>query len=750
MTADAALQEGPDRRESRSFLDWLVTEAGSREQVRAASFFPPRRAVTAAPAGFAAPLLEQLGIVPYRHQAEAFRLFAAGTDTVISTGTSSGKSLCYQLPALQVLRDGGTFLYIAPVKALAADQLGRFGDLLRRTGTAGLVAAYDGDTPARDRPGIREAAGGIVTNPDMIHHALLPHHGAWARFFSGLGLVVIDELHAYRGVFGSHVANILRRLLRVARHYGARPRVVAASATIANPEGHFLSLTGREAALIAEDGAPAAEKEFVFFEPALLGDGEPARRRSLNSEAAHLAAAFVRRGLKTIVFCNSRRSAELLQRYASTMLDGHEAARIRSYRAGYTKEDRRELERQFRDGEVTVLAATSALELGMDVGDVDAVVLAGWPGSHMALWQRSGRAGRRGQRSLALLLPASDPLDGYYLGHPDAVTEGKAEHAVADPFNPVIHPQHLACAAAELPLHQEEDLIAPGLQLGQVSGLVQRGAAFAAVRARPHRQLGIRGGGPGRIRLVDGFGTVIGETPAGSALKEVHPGAVYLHQGDSWLVAGLDLDAGQAVLLPHLADWYTQARSETHVTVTASRFSLPFGGVDTVTIGETVDSYVLKRPFSEDVLDERALDLPEQNYPTEALRIDCARVAGSVPPGLLPDALHALEHTLIGLLPAFILCERADIGGVSYPAYGPDRQPRIFIYDGHPGGAGYVAAAAFLFRDWLTAARDLLRDCRCRDGCPRCVLSPKCGNGNQYLDRFAARDLADALLASGW
>lgn len=740
---------GGGPRNGQSFLDWLVKEKDAREQVRAISFFPPRKGEYAEAAGPAAPLLASLGIRPFSHQAEAFRLFAAGSNVVVSTGTSSGKSLCYQLPALGVLRSGGTFLYLAPVKALAADQLQRFSALLEATGTAGPVAAYDGDTPVAERPGIRQTAGGIVSNPDMLHHAILPHHAGWARFLSRLELVVLDELHAYRGVFGIHVANIVRRLLRVAEHYGAAPQLLAASATVANPLEHFTSLTGREAVLVSEDGSPAAEKEFIFFEPAITGEGDPPRRRSLNSEAAALAAAFVRAGLKCLVFCNSRRSAELLRRYAAAQLDAAGAARIGSYRAGYTQEDRRDLENRFRSGELTVLTATSALELGMDVGDVDAVILAGWPGSHMALWQRIGRAGRRGQRSLAMLLPASDPLDEYYLSHPEAVTEGRAERAVADPFNPVIHPLHLACAAAELPLRQHEELVAPGLDLAMVPGLAKAGDAFVPLARRPHRRLGIRGGGPGRVRLVDGFGTLIGETPAGSALKEVHPGAVYLHQGDSWLVGSLDLAAGEAVLLPHLGEWYTQARSETDIDVLAPVLELPFGGVDRVTVTESVGSYVVKRPFSEDVLDERALDLPEQSYPTEALRIDCAAVAGSVATGLLPDALHALEHTLIGLLPAFILCERADIGGVSYSARGPAREPVIFIYDGHPGGVGYVRAGAGLFREWLGAARDLLRDCRCRDGCPRCILSPKCGNGNQYLDRFAALDLADALLA-GW
>lgn len=745
-----SLGEGGGYRRGEPFLGWLEGSPDYEGQVRAAGFFPPRTATYAEPAGRYAELLGRLGLRPYRHQADAFSLLEAGHDLMVSTATASGKSLIYQLPLLEALRSGGRFIYLAPTKALAADQLQRLRSMAGQTGTEGHIDSYDGDTKPEARRVIRGRAAGIITNPDMLHHALLPHHRKWADFFAGVRFIVLDELHSYRGVFGAHVANITRRLLRIAGHYGATPQLIATSATIGNPEEHFRNITGRTASVISEDTAPAASREFVFWEPATVRGSDPPRRRSLNGEAAGLAARFVRAGLHSLVFCNSRRAAELLRRYTTEQLEPPLQHQVESYRAGYTQEDRRIIEDAFRSGQVTLLTATSALELGMDVGSVDAVILAGWPGSHMALWQRIGRAGRRGHRSLALLIPAADPLDEYYLQHPDLILEGHVENAVADPFNEVIHPLHLACAAFELPLDPAEELVAPWVTVADVPGVQESGGRWHHYGRPPHRRLGIRGQGAGRVLLVDGFGEVIGETGAASAFSEVHPGAVYLHQGVSWLVGRLDLEAGQAVLLPHMEDWYTQPRSETDIDVLAVSDSWGFLSLNRVRVTDNVIGYAVRRLHSESPLDERLLDLPEQSWPTQALYIDCTRAAAAVSPALLPSALHALEHTLIGLLPAFVLCERADIGGVSYPAYGPEQTPGIFIYDGHPGGVGYVRAGAQQFREWLTAARDLLVSCTCRDGCPRCIYSPKCGNGNQFLDRGAARVLADALLQGDW
>lgn len=508
--------------------------------------------------------------------------------------------------------------------------------------------------------------------------------------------------------------------------------------------------------MIVEDDAPGGPKEFIVWRPPLLDGGE--RRKSANSEAAGLAAEFTRSGIRSIFFCNSRKSAELVRRYASQQLEPEEQLRIQSYRAGYTAEDRRLLESGFKNGDITTLTATSALELGMDIGGVDAVVMVGYPGSKMALWQRAGRAGRSNRRSLALLVPAADPLDEYYLNHPELLVDGPVESAVADPFNSVIHPLHLACAAAEAPLASDEDLVAPWVDLASVPGLSQTSRGFEHRGRYPHRRVSLRGTGGKVIRLKDGLGTTLGTSDLAAALRDLHPGAVYLHKGETYVVADLDLERGVARLLPHIEDYYTQPRSETDIEIIEARSRQHPAGdavlagppdgvhVGSVQVRHTVTSYVRKRYFSEAVLEERPLDLPEVSYQTQALWFEPHDLPGGPQLGDMPAALHALEHTLIQLLPAFVLCERADIGGVSYPYYPATGRSAVFIYDGYPGGVGYARAGAAVFETWLAAARDLLTRCPCQAGCPRCVLSPKCGNGNQTLDKAAALVLAQALL----
>jgi len=751
-----------------SFHAFLTQLPGYEGQVASYHFFPPRKgAVEDDYSGPFAPLLGRAGIRPYAHQARALEAVGAGRDVVVATATASGKSLSFQLPVLDALERGATSLLLYPTKALAADQLLKLRGLAAAMG-AELdevgVALYDGDTAAERRAGVRAGAGALLTNPDMLHYGILPHHAAWARFLGALEYLVLDELHAYRGVLGSHVANVVRRLLRIARGYGADPRVIAASATIGNPAEHAQRLVGRHFELIGEDRAPQGAREFVIWQPPTV-KGAPAqnggeRRRSPNSEAASLAAEFVRAGVKSIFFCNSRKGAELVRRYAVGLLGEEQAGLVESYRAGYTPEARRSLEDSFRSDAVTVLTSTSALELGIDVGGVDAVVLVGYPGSKMAMWQRSGRAGRAGGRSLTLLIPGADPLDEYYLTHPDALVDGPVEDAVADPFNDVLHPRHVVCAAAEAPLLAGDPLVAPWLELDGVEGLARLGnGAYVSLRRYPHRRVELRGGGGKRIRLKDGLGRTLGVSDLGTALRELHPGAVYLHRGEQYLVAQLDLRAGVARLLPHIEDYYTQPRSETELEVLgplpahAAQAGVlgdsPRGvHVGRVRVTNTVTGFVCKRYFSEAILDERALDLPQLSYDTQALWFEAVDLPGGPAPADLPAALHALEHCLIGLLPAFVLCERADVGGVSYPTYPGTLKPTVFIYDGHPGGVGYARAGAAVFGSWLEAAAQLLERCPCQGGCPRCVLSPKCGNGNQFLDKDAAAQLARALQAA--
>lgn len=748
-----------------SFHAFLTSLDGYAGQVAAYHFFPPRKARHApAYSGAFAAELAALGVVPYVHQAESLAAVGRGEDLVLATPTASGKSLAFQLPVLSAAAGGRSSVMLYPTKALAHDQEARLKELAARLGRPGATAAdaiasYDGDTPPERRAVVRDEASCLLTNPDMLHYGILPHHTTWAAFLARLEYVVLDELHAYRGVLGTHVANVVRRLLRLAALHGAQPTVISASATIGNPQEHAERLTGRATRVIDLDDAPRGPREFVMWRPPEVEKG--GRRRSTNGEAATLAAALARADVKSLVFCNSRKAAELIRRYTAELVGPDLAPLVQSYRAGYAPEDRRWLEAGFKGGDIRVLTATSALELGMDIGGVDAVVLAGYPGSKMALWQRSGRAGRSGESSLTLLIPAPDPLDEYYLADPDALVDGPVESAVADPFNSELHPLHVACAAAEAPLEPAESWWAPWLDLATVPGLSPRGERWVHAGRYPHRRVNVRGAGGKLIRLKDGMGRSIGTSDLATALRELHPGAVYLHMGESLLVAELDLDKGVARLLPHIGDYYTQPRSETDIDVLSvpDRTGAPpaasyeDGGlpltVGRVAVRHAVTGYVLKRPFSEAVLDERHLDLPELSYATEALWFDVEGLPGLPAAADLPAALHALEHTLIHLLPAFVLCERADVGGVSYPRYPATGSSRVFIYDGYPGGVGYARAGASVFREWLAAALELLSNCPCSNGCPRCVLSPKCGNGNQHLDKGAAAELATAMLAVG-
>lgn len=728
-----------------SYLEWLRAQPGYRDQVSFHCFFPERTdGEQPGYHGRFCPMLERLQLTPYRHQVEAFAALEAGLNVVVATPTASGKSLCYQLPALDALAGGSTALFLYPTKALAHDQLGKLQQMSRDLGLNATLACYDGDTPGEERRPIRERAGCLITNPDMLHYGILPHHGRWSRFLAKLALVVVDELHSYRGVMGTHVANILRRLLRLTHHYGAAPQVVAASATIGNPAEHAERLTGLPFVAVTQDGGPRSARELVFWRPPDLPGGL-GRRRSATGEAADLAALFARAGLKSIFFANARKVVELLRRYATGQLSAAEALKLQSYRAGYTAEDRRQIEAAFKRGDITVLTATSALELGVDVGGVDAVVLVGYPGSMTALWQRAGRAGRRGRRALTLLIPAEDPLDEYYLAHPELIVEGRAETAVADPFNSELHPLHLACAAYENPVAEEETAILG--PLGSPAGWPQfekRQGRWHYRGSYPHAKLSVRGTGGQQVVLKDGHGKRFGVADWATALRELHPGAVYLHQGEAYLVRNLDLARGVAVLLPHLEDYYTQPRSTSEIAILRREETYHGVAVGRVRVSHAVIGYVRKRYGSEAVLDEQGLELPELAYSTQALWFSPAGAAG-LTPGDLPAAMHALEHTLIGLLPAFVLCERADVGGVSYPLYPALGEPLVFIYDGYPGGVGYARAGAALFPRWLAAAQQLLSRCPCQTGCPRCILSPKCGNGNQVLDKAAARRLAEAL-----
>ena len=742
-----------------------------RPRIAAVQHLPARRADTV-PFGDDVPelLVDRLrnnGIEQlYRHQAEALDLVRAGTHTVVSTGTASGKSLCYQLPLIErLLRDDkATALYLAPTKALAHDQL----RALRSFRLPHIrAAAFDGDTPTAERDAIRRTANVLLTNPDMLHVGLLPGHRRWGDFLHRLALVIVDECHVSRGVFGSHVAAILRRLRRVCAHYGNDPATaqgptfVLASATIGNAAEHASNLTGLDVTEILRDGSPRPPVTFALWEPPLT-DADAGTRRSTLSESADLLAGLVLRGPATLTFVKSRKGAELVAAHARRLLDSDGLGdRVLAYRAGYLAEERRAVERGLIDGTLRGVAATDALELGVDVGSLDAVVIAGWPGTAASLWQQAGRAGRRGRDATVVFVAADDPLDHYLLANPDQLWGRPLEAAIVDVTNPYVLAPHLRCAAWELPLTTDEQVFEPAdiapliAEEAEAGRLRERGGRwFWAGRGSPAAAMSIRSAGGEPFSIVDATtGALIGDVDESRAYRTVHDGAVYLHQGRSWRIATLDLDQHTAVAEPYNGDEYTQPRSDTDIAVLQVRESVDWGRcrmhLGRVEVANQVLAYERRRVFSDESLGVVDLDLPRQHLVTQALWLtipnDVLAEAGLRPP-TVPGAAHAAEHAAIGLLPLFAMCDRWDIGGLSTPWHPDTGHATIFIYDGYPGGAG-IAERGYRTDDrHLRATMHAIQACRCADGCPSCVQSPKCGNGNEPLDKAGAIALLDAVL----
>ncbi|HEY2763239.1 MAG TPA: DEAD/DEAH box helicase [Pseudonocardiaceae bacterium] len=751
--------------------------AGAGESpLRHAETLPARRAHPADwPDWAPEPLRDRLraaGIAaPWSHQVAAAQLARQGCHVVIATGTASGKSLAYQLPVLtRLLADrNATALYLSPTKALGADQI-RAVTALDLPGVR--PAGYDGDTPMAERDWVRSHARWVFTNPDMLHHGLLARHGRWARFLRRLCFVVIDECHTYRGVFGSHVALLLRRLRRVAARYGAHPVFVLASATVADPAASASRLTGLDTVAVTEDGSPRGERTVALWEPPLLAEltgenGAPVRR-SAGAEAARLLADLVVEGARTLVFVRSRRGAELTALSARRTLVAAAAddlaPRVAAYRAGYLPEERRALETALDSGELLGVASTNALELGVDVAGLDAVVLAGYPGTRASFWQQAGRAGRAGAGALVVFVARDDPLDTYLVHHGAALLGAPVEATVLDPANPYVLRPQLACAAAELPLTEAcadelggeparavlADLVAEGVLRRRPGGWF-----WATPRRRPHAEVDIRGSGGQQVAVVEAdTGRLLGTVDPGAACSTVHPGAVYLHRGDSFVVDMLDLDAGIALVHPEEPDWNTSARSTTDIGVVSVLRRQHRGGV-TVALGEVeVTSQVvgyLRRLPSGQVLDAVALDLPPSTLRTRAVWYTVSEEllqAAGLPAAAWPGALHAAEHAAIGLLPLVATCDRWDIGGVSTALHPDTGEPTVFVHDGHPGGAGFADRGYAALRPWLTATRAAITACECQTGCPSCVQSPKCGNGNEPLNKAGAVAVLDTVLAS--
>jgi DEAD/DEAH box helicase domain-containing protein len=708
---------------------------------------------------------------PWTHQAHAAALARSGEHVIIATRAASGKSAGYLAAALSAVLDGGTVLYLAPTKALAADQLKSVTDL----GLRGVRATrYDGDSTVAERSWAQAHANYLLTNPDMVHSGMLPNHPRWRGFFRRLRVVIIDECHGYRGVFGSHVAQVLRRLRRVAAHYavpgpvagpvagpGQQPVFILASATIAEPADCARRLTGLDAVAVTEDGSPRPPVTFALWEPPLLHTyAEVRARRPATSEAADLLAALVKAQVPALAFIRSRRGAETVALAAREALDDELSGTVAAYRSGYLPDDRRGLEAGLRDGRITGMATTTALELGVNITGLDAVLIAGWPGTWASLWQQAGRAGRAGEHATAVFIARDDPLDSYLVHHPDTLLRHPVEPAVLDPANPYVLGPHLAAAAAELPLTEPDlDLFGPA-SAQAVAGLAEAGELrrrpsgwYYARHRRPAGQISIRGDLGRPVRVVEeATGRLIGTMDEPSAHRYVHDGAVYLHQGESYLVSRLELADRVALVEPGDPGYATQARDVTDIDVTAERRRVHWGDADLmladVRVTRQVTGYARIRP-GQAKGPAVALDLPERTLSTVAVAwtIPNERL-GHLPGSDLGGAAHAAEHAAIGLLPLFATCDRWDVGGLSTELHPATGQLTVFVYDGHAGGAGFAERGFAVAAGWLRATRDAISACPCETGCPSCVQSPKCGNGNSPLSKDGAVALLDVFLAN--
>ncbi len=714
--------------------------------------------------------LDEHGLSPlYLHQAEAVNRARRGENVMVATSSASGKTLCYNIAVLQSIltEPGSRALYLFPTKALAQDQLRSLHQLFcPRLLPADSVAAFDGDTPRAERAEIRKSGRIILTNPDMLHVGILPNHQLWSGWLRHLRYVVVDEAHIYRGVFGSHVACVLRRLRRLCGVYGASPQFICCSATIANPGEHAGRLAGLPFEVVDNDGSPRGRKDFVFWNPPLIDDARSARR-SANSEATNLFSELVSHGTRTLAFAHTRRLTELIYISAKKRLAGVSyrlSQLIKPYRAGYLPQDRRRIERELFGGELLGVVATNALELGIDSGGLDATVLAGYPGSIASTWQQAGRSGRSRGESLSFLVAMDNPLDQYFMRHPDYFFQKGFESVLVNPDNPYILRAHLLCAAWERPLSGADEKIF-GPALNQEREVLVGEGRLRERRRRwyispsivyPAQSINIRATSGETFAVVDTTtGSLLETVESSVAFFQIHPGAIYLHQGEAYLVTRLDLTSHIAYAEPTKASYYTQTKELHDLRIVKVRQSQALGQAS-VHLGEvevtvSVVGFKKKRQFTEEVIGDEALDLPPQTFPTVALWFDLpARAATRIGASHLDLAggLHAAEHAAIGILPLFALCDRNDIGGVSTPFHPDTGRAQVFIYDAYPGGIGIAEKGFSLITGLWQAALRVIAECPCQDGCPSCVQSPKCGNNNKPLDKAAAKIILEELLKS--
>jgi DEAD/DEAH box helicase domain-containing protein len=703
--------------------------------------------------------LRRLGIERlYSHQGQALEAIRQGKNVLVATPTASGKTLIYNLPVLAHLLEHreGHALYLFPLKALEQDQLKALKELDAALPSPFLTAAiYDGDTPPAARQALKARPPHVlISNPDMLHLGFLPYHDAWSEFFSNLRFVVIDEVHTYRGIMGTHMAQVLRRLRRICTHYGSAPQFLMSSATIAAPQDFIRQLTDLEVEILAESGAPQSGRHFLFLNP-------PA---GAAVTASQIFAQAIRKNLATICFTQGRKLTELIHLWSQRMVP--ELRRyISSYRAGFLPEERREIEARLASGKMRGVISTSALEMGIDIGGLDVCLLVGYPGTMVTALQRIGRVGRQGRDCLIVLVAQPDALDQYFMKHPGQFFGRPLETAVVDPDNPFIVKAHLPCAAQELPLDLErETFFDLKLHKSQLTELTRQGKLLQSVtghtylaRARyPQKEVSIRGMGESFAIFQAGRKRPLGHVDGHRAFRECHPGAVYLHKADTYAVERLDLERKNIWVKPVEPNYFTRIQTDKDteiLEVLESRQVANFTAhTGRLKVTEHILSYEKRRLPGQELLGVVALDLPPQIFETVGmwLEIPDAIKNAIYQAGLhFMGGIHALEHALISMFPLFALADRYDIGGIAHPAHPQVGKAAVFIYDGYPGGVGLAARAFEILEELLKRTVELIADCPCEDGCPSCIHSPKCGSGNKPLDKAAAWQTANLLLGDG-
>ncbi|MBN9504070.1 MAG: hypothetical protein BGO01_20005 [Armatimonadetes bacterium 55-13] len=738
----------------------LLHDQALRDQIAHVEQLPPR---DAAYGQSKAPMhrllserLEALEIKQlFAHQAEAYDAAMAGKDLVVVTGTNSGKTMCYNLPALQwsLAEPAARMMYLFPTKALAQDQLSRLEKLLPNASVR--VGTYDGDTPANQRGTLRRLAHIVLTNPDMLHIGILPGHELWVKFLKSLRLIVIDEMHVYRGVFGSNVAGVLRRLLRLCEWHHSRPQIIACSATIGNPGELFTKLTGRKGHLIDQDGSPKGRRTFVFWNPPEIGGGQ---RLSSNLVSSEVMTMLTEGGLRSLTFNRARISAELVLKYARERLKKNgevSPTKIESYRAGYTPKERRQIEKSIFKGDLLGLSTTNAMELGVDIGGLDAVIMNGYPGSIASFYQQAGRAGRGVHDGLAIMVAHEDPLEQYILRNPETVMDAANESISINPENPQILSQQLLCAAHERPLSPSE-LESFGASAFEIAESMDRsgelqyraGMFFYPSHEPPAPRVNIRGSSGETVTLLHD-GEELGSMEKWRAMQGAHEGAVYLHRGSTYVSMELDLDVGVAHVEPVEVDYYTQPILQSIIEPQVTMLEQGVIALQGVRLTTAIVGFKRKSLDGDTVLATEPLDMPPQTYETLAVGIVLPNAMPGDDPARFLGGVHGVEHALLALAPLLSGCDRSDLGSAWYAFHPNSMSPAVFVYDQMPGGVGLCEKLFDSFTGWVRASHQLLHSCPCETGCPACLFSSRCEANNEALDKGYALTLLKSLAGDG-